>query len=577
MWSSCSTKLHAAHPERAVLATRLTDDAIDAVREQLAGAVDRRGRPGRHRRPAADRAEAGSRSCRPARRTPRSRARRRSPPGSSAPGSSSSTTSGVAGLHRVLGVRDRLADADCLIVVAGMEGALPSVVGGLTGVPLVAVPTSVGYGASFGGLAALLAMLNSARRASPSSTSTTASAPASSRPGSPATPPRAEPDRVIGWIDASPGRAATCCWPRWSTPARTRSASGRAIGAVAPERTEPVASSACQRGSLRRIRTHVEVADSATPRGPGATSVALIERRGPAARASSGTRARSSAGSAGPRPRSTASTRRGALPRGRRARLDRRHRRRLRRHRRTSALDRDRLPPVAVGSGTVATAHGELPRARRPPSSSCCEASRRTPARRESRAAARRPAPPCSPHWVTSWGPQPPMRSSGSAPAPAAADFGEPRQRGPRSSVIGVAQRTPARRTDGAVLRDERRRPRPAAVARDPAAAARGRRVRRVADADPDEEGPPAHTLSVCSSRGAPPRRSAQVIFAETSAIGLRELDVGKHALDREFAKRRRRRPDDRGQDRRRTAAGSSTSSRSTTTSSPLPRPSTGR
>lgn len=68
---------------------------------------------------------------------------------------------GVAGLHRVMGVRDRLAAADCLIVVAGMEGALPSVVGGLVGVPLVAVPTSVGYGASFGGIAALLAMLNS--------------------------------------------------------------------------------------------------------------------------------------------------------------------------------------------------------------------------------------------------------------------------------------------------------------------------------------------------------------------------------------------------------------------------------
>jgi NCAIR mutase (PurE)-related protein len=51
--------------------------------------------------------------------------------------------------------------ADCLVVVAGMEGALPSVVGGLVGTPIVAVPTSVGYGASFGGLAALLAMLNS--------------------------------------------------------------------------------------------------------------------------------------------------------------------------------------------------------------------------------------------------------------------------------------------------------------------------------------------------------------------------------------------------------------------------------
>ena len=68
---------------------------------------------------------------------------------------------GVAGVHRLLAVRDRLDAADCLVVVAGMEGALPSVVGGLTGVPLVAVPTSVGYGTSYGGLAALLAMLNS--------------------------------------------------------------------------------------------------------------------------------------------------------------------------------------------------------------------------------------------------------------------------------------------------------------------------------------------------------------------------------------------------------------------------------
>ena len=57
---------------------------------------------------------------------------------------------GVAGLHRVTAARAQLEDADCLVVVAGMEGALPSVVGGLTGVPLVAVPTSVGYGASYG-------------------------------------------------------------------------------------------------------------------------------------------------------------------------------------------------------------------------------------------------------------------------------------------------------------------------------------------------------------------------------------------------------------------------------------------
>ena len=68
---------------------------------------------------------------------------------------------GVAGLHRLLAVRDQLVDADCIIVCAGMEGALPSVVGGLVGVPVIAVPTSVGYGASFGGAAALLGMLNS--------------------------------------------------------------------------------------------------------------------------------------------------------------------------------------------------------------------------------------------------------------------------------------------------------------------------------------------------------------------------------------------------------------------------------
>jgi NCAIR mutase (PurE)-related protein len=68
---------------------------------------------------------------------------------------------GVAGLHRLLAHQDLLAQASVFIVVAGMEGALPSVVGGLVDRPVIAVPTSVGYGASFGGLAALLAMLNS--------------------------------------------------------------------------------------------------------------------------------------------------------------------------------------------------------------------------------------------------------------------------------------------------------------------------------------------------------------------------------------------------------------------------------
>ncbi|MEQ1893688.1 MAG: nickel pincer cofactor biosynthesis protein LarB [Planctomycetota bacterium] len=68
---------------------------------------------------------------------------------------------GVAGLHRLLAHTERLRQARALVVVAGMEGALPSVVGGLVARPVVAVPTSVGYGASLGGLAALLAMLNS--------------------------------------------------------------------------------------------------------------------------------------------------------------------------------------------------------------------------------------------------------------------------------------------------------------------------------------------------------------------------------------------------------------------------------
>src|SRR5881409_2223833 len=67
---------------------------------------------------------------------------------------------GVAGLHRLLGERERLASARVIIVVAGMEGALPSVIAGLVGVPVIAVPTSIGYGASLGGLTALLGMLN---------------------------------------------------------------------------------------------------------------------------------------------------------------------------------------------------------------------------------------------------------------------------------------------------------------------------------------------------------------------------------------------------------------------------------
>ena len=68
---------------------------------------------------------------------------------------------GIAGIHRLFSIYDRLQKASVIIAIAGMEGALPSVVSGLVSVPVIAVPTSIGYGANFGGLASLLTMLNS--------------------------------------------------------------------------------------------------------------------------------------------------------------------------------------------------------------------------------------------------------------------------------------------------------------------------------------------------------------------------------------------------------------------------------
>jgi NCAIR mutase (PurE)-related protein len=152
--------LHEAHPERAVLATRLSTEAAALVAASLPTAtVD----------PVARCATIGPLP------DPVGTVVVVSAGTSDAPVAAEATLTaavhgagvrlvpdvGVAGLHRLLAVRGTLESADCLVVVAGMEGALPSVVGGLVGVPLVAVPTSVGYGASFGGLAALLGMLNS--------------------------------------------------------------------------------------------------------------------------------------------------------------------------------------------------------------------------------------------------------------------------------------------------------------------------------------------------------------------------------------------------------------------------------
>jgi NCAIR mutase (PurE)-related protein len=153
------TTLHDHHPERAVLATRLSPEAMDAAREVGATVHET--------------ARAATLGPLPA--TTRGRVGVLSAGTSDAPVAAEVALTvachgaeaveirdvGVAGLHRLMAVRDRLDEVDCLVVVAGMEGALPSVVGGLTGTPLIAVPTSVGYGASFGGLAALLGMLNS--------------------------------------------------------------------------------------------------------------------------------------------------------------------------------------------------------------------------------------------------------------------------------------------------------------------------------------------------------------------------------------------------------------------------------
>ena len=151
--------LHEEHPDRAVLATRLSDAALAAAAELPDARVDELARaatvgPMPVARGTVAVVSAGT-SDGPVAAEAALTAR--------VYGAAVDFIAdvGVAGLHRVLAARDRIDSADCLVVVAGMEGALPSVVGGLTGVPLVAVPTSVGYGASFGGLAALLAMLNS--------------------------------------------------------------------------------------------------------------------------------------------------------------------------------------------------------------------------------------------------------------------------------------------------------------------------------------------------------------------------------------------------------------------------------
>ncbi|GAA4627487.1 nickel pincer cofactor biosynthesis protein LarB [Actinoallomurus vinaceus] len=151
--------LHEAHPDRAVLATRLSDEAIAVCRERLPAAeIDPVGRTAvlgtTETRGTVAVVAAGTsdlpvvREC-----TATVRVFGAEP--------DEIVDVGVAGIHRLLAQRDRIAEADVVVAVAGMEAALPSVLGGLVGAPLIAVPTSVGYGWNLDGVTAWLATVNS--------------------------------------------------------------------------------------------------------------------------------------------------------------------------------------------------------------------------------------------------------------------------------------------------------------------------------------------------------------------------------------------------------------------------------
>ena len=152
--------LHRAHPERAVLATRLSDEALAACRAELPGAeVDDLARVAVLGQPLPTRGRvavvgAGTADLPVVRECAVTVRVFGAEP-------DVIVDVGVAGLHRLLARRERIDTADVVVAVAGMEAALPSVLGGLTGLPLIAVPTSVGYGWHHDGLTAWLAVLNS--------------------------------------------------------------------------------------------------------------------------------------------------------------------------------------------------------------------------------------------------------------------------------------------------------------------------------------------------------------------------------------------------------------------------------
>jgi pyridinium-3,5-biscarboxylic acid mononucleotide synthase len=151
--------LHEAHPDRAVLATRLSDEAIAACRERLPAAeIDSVGRTAvlgtTETRGTVAVVAAGTSDLPVVRECAATVRVFGAEP-------DEIVDVGVAGIHRLLAQRDRINEADVVVAVAGMEAALPSVLGGLVGAPLIAVPTSVGYGWNLEGVTAWLATVNS--------------------------------------------------------------------------------------------------------------------------------------------------------------------------------------------------------------------------------------------------------------------------------------------------------------------------------------------------------------------------------------------------------------------------------
>ena len=506
--------LHERHPDRAVLATRLSDEALALVAAELpAAGLDAVARAATLGPLPAPRGRV--RWSPPA---PRTRPWPRRPPSAcapTAPGRGASTTSGWPGCTACSAVREDLAAADALVVVAGMEGALPSVVGGLVGVPLVAVPTSVGYGASFGGLAALLGMLNScapgvrvvnidngygagvlrgadrpAERAAPSTAAT-------GRPGEPLDRRRRGRER---------GHAARALLDAGRAARGAADGGGRRVPEPVVLRVEQVT-----RAALAATRCHVEVADSTTHRTWRdvrrlIADADLDEDVRAAAHAAFARLAAAEGAAHGHDPDDVHFHEVGALDAiadvvGACAGLA---------HLRERHGGPVVVSQVGVGAGRVRAAHGSLPV---PVPAVVGAAARRPVVRRPARQRARRAV-----HADRGRAARRPRRAVG----PAARDGGRRgrhRRRWPRPGHPRERRADPRRPGGGRALggrhrvrpragaRGQRRRPRPAPVARRPRGADERRRRGRLAHPDHDEEGPArAHALGAGRAPTAPTR-----------------------------------------------------------------------